>query len=96
MNYEEMSDFEINKSVAEALGENIPKGWADSPWYYKTENTLSRLNGDGTRIEKTIVRGYCDNPSAAWSIIVENKIDIEFCGSEMPGASMWDTKRRSN
>ena len=51
MNYSDLTDFEINKLVAEALGyQDISGG--------------------------TYVSSYCNSPSDAWPIILENKIDI--------------------
>ncbi|MCP4321484.1 MAG: DUF2591 domain-containing protein [Alteromonadales bacterium] len=48
MNYNELSDFEINKLVAEKL----------------------------TGKESIFVPDYCNNPSDAWPIIVDNRITV--------------------
>lgn len=65
MNYNDMSDFEINKAVAEALG---VRG-------FHCENV-----GGGSALLFTNWKelDYCNNPSDAWPIIVENRITIEF------------------
>lgn len=74
MDYESMSDFEINKAVAECRGgfggstnnEYAPDEvicYDDKPFY--TE------------------RDFCNKPSDAWSIIAENKIDIELPHEEV-------------
>lgn len=39
---------------------------------------MSLLNCDGTRIERVIVKDYCNNPADAWQIIVENGITLAF------------------
>lgn len=78
MNYAEMSDFEINCSVARALGEvfTIPSKGKVNHYLDVTDTTISLLNCDGTRVERVIVRDYCNNPADAWPIIVENKISL--------------------
>lgn len=60
-NYEEMSDFEINKLVARAL---------DLEWNAVASDGLI-IDGRSLSID------YCNNPSDAWSIITENHISIE-------------------
>lgn len=76
--YASMSDFEVNRRVSIAMGEkfDIPKKPKPSPYLEITETTVSLLNCDGTRIERVIVRDYCNNPADAWPIIVENKLSI--------------------
>ncbi|MGP2833579.1 phage protein NinX family protein [Serratia nevei] len=56
--YSKMSDFEIDKAVAEITGDSKP---TDEEW------GINRIIPD-----------YCNNPSDAWPIIVENKINIEW------------------
>ena len=56
MNYNELTDFEINKLVAFKI-KSIKKGRTDR--YYKD-----------------FCPDYCNNPSDAWPIILENKINI--------------------
>lgn len=74
MSYEELSDFEINKLVAIALNEYeaIPDGRptemiGDVEHYY-----------DETRMLHACYDDYCNNPSDAWPIIVENRISIDY------------------
>lgn len=73
MNYEEMSNLEINKAVAKAQGDYwFVKG-------YKVDivgDTECFVDIDGSLVG--MYRDYCDNPSDAWPIIVENQICIDF------------------
>lgn len=66
MDYESLSDFEVNKAVAEALG--VLKYDVD-------------LVGCGDSIQlfhfdKSVFIDYCNNPSDAWPVIVGNRIAI--------------------
>ena len=68
MNYSDCSDFEINRRVAELLG--------------KFEYVSDCNHNGGSAVLCYSLRAcdeydYCNNPSDAWSIIAENKIDIE-------------------
>ena len=67
--YSNMSDFEINKAVAMLL-------LKDFRYEYYQHGTC---NGVEVYSECGFVDGYdyCNNPSDAWSIIMENKIDIQ-------------------
>lgn len=72
MNYEQMSDFEINKAVAEALNLTVCD-----------EQYLHYGDRDERVVLVEIVKGgsvegkdYCNNPSDAWPMIVENQIHI--------------------
>lgn len=73
-NYQEMSDFEINKEVAEHIYPN-----ADIP---NQEDAWVDNDTECQVIIKTGVEGYtfdyCNNPSDAWPIIFENRIDISW------------------
>lgn len=71
MNYEQMSDFEINKSVAELLSVNLGVGSIESGCVVWDES-FNEID-------------YCNNPSDAWPIITENHIHICF-GSELTTA----------
>ncbi len=69
MNYDEMSDFEINKAVAEALGHKLCEVILPNPArthaaVMPTE-TLGQRNFD-----------YCNNPSDGFPIITENNIGM--------------------
>lgn len=74
-NYSELSDFEINKAVAIASGFKIKEYPSDgSPliWHWVK-------NEDGNEFFDFIdYKDFCNNPSDAWSIIVEEKISIMF------------------
>ena len=77
--YESMSDFEINKAVALALGHN--------PEPDEEYRTMSMI-GLSTKPNESVMwyegktyhsADYCNNPSDAWPIIIENSISIERC-----------------
>ena len=76
MNYEKMSDFEINKSVAVKLGvfwhvkpcNSETGGWVYSENYEKCNTSIGEV-----AIE---LPDYCNNPSDAWPIIMENNISM--------------------
>lgn len=90
MSYEEMSDFEINKLVAKSLGIEVPEKL--NPWLWKTDFCLHQLNGDGSKVEKTIVSNYCNDPSCSWSVIVDNKISLNCSSLQMDGYT-WQAGR---
>ena len=75
MNYSEMSDFEINELVAEACGlVNVRRAYAD---YWEDKNSVAHSID------------YCNNPSDAWPIILENEISVIFdTGSIMASRSV--------
>lgn len=76
MNYEGMSDFDINKRVAELMGARVPKDYESNPYLHVNGNSIQQLNMDGTKIEGVLVPDYCNNPSDAWPIILENGISL--------------------
>ena len=63
MNYENMSDFEINKEIALIENNNL----------IFTKNDSVYLN----TVDDSLV-DYCNNPADAWPIIVENNINLEW------------------
>lgn len=69
MDYSKLSDFEINKAVAESLGVKFTQ---DGLEIYV--DVFDEQHGDF--FPESL--NYCNNPSDAWPIIVENKIDLEF------------------
>lgn len=80
MNYENMSDFEINKAVAELQPYTMVIG----------EGKYPSISEDAVYVEKKAFKydnvtelgaDYCNNPADAWPIIVENKIDIRYEGA---------------
>ena len=66
MNYNELTDFEINKLVAEKRGLNLTEGqhYAPTVGYLEKGKGFKRVD-------------YCNNPSDAWPIILENKISMQ-------------------
>ena len=75
MNYEDMSDFEINKAVL--LVEDVD-GDIESITCRNTKlkciNSVAVVKFKG--IDEPARYNPCNNPSDAWSIIVENKIAV--------------------
>ena len=76
MDYSQLSDFEINRMVGDIIFKGL---WACKPetsgnntnkWYYG--------NADTTFEPLTPLPDYCNDPSASWPIITENKISIMF------------------
>lgn len=68
MNYEEMSDFEINKRVAELR--KIDFSQDGSEVYI---NVFDEHHGDF--FPEPV--DYCNNPADAWPIIIENKMTVQ-------------------
>lgn len=64
MNYEDMSDPEINKAVADALGLKTTSQYDDF--------IAVRKKGFGQWVEVD----YCNNPSDAWPIIFHSQISL--------------------
>lgn len=70
VNYEEMTDFEINKAVAIALCfDPLQAEYRDNDG---TDDVYCIGNGFNG------FKHYCDRIEDAWPIIVENKIDLEW------------------
>jgi len=67
MNYEDMSDFEINKAVAEAIGHQVCVSHHPG-----SENAIIIVNGSARAVD------YCNNWSDGGPIIVENGIGLAF------------------
>jgi len=69
VNYNELTDFEINKLVAEKLGgtdcEQMHGSRSDYVLFKEDLPYYSIKEAD-----------YCNNPSDAWPIILENRIEI--------------------
>jgi hypothetical protein len=76
MNYEEMSDFEINKRVALIVYSDLK---IES--IIQREHKLKSINRQALiKYSDSCVRERfdpCNDPSDAWPIIVENRISIE-------------------
>ncbi|MGL4754778.1 MAG: phage protein NinX family protein [Aeromonadaceae bacterium] len=69
MNYEEMSDFDINQAVTCEL-------FGCHEWSVNQEGTFYHCGSDGSGYFIQTVADYCNNPSDAWPIIIESKINI--------------------
>jgi len=72
--YSKMSDFEINKAVAEFLGIEVQE------WSGKIFGGYERNIDNVTSVFGVI--DYCHNPSDAWPIIKTNHINIGWAGDE--------------
>ena len=79
MNYEEMSDFEINKQVAINRG-----GYQGHVEHMQHGVKESDRASHGLLFTE---RDYCNNPSDAWPIILVNRINIY--ASEGPDFMPW-------
>lgn len=79
MNYEEKSDFQINKAVAEVLGLKLSNHHNNNFGYYET------IGAEGVMMFLR-VSDYCNNPSVAWPIITENRINMI---AEWPGKNWY-------
>lgn len=81
--YASMSDFEINKLVANSLG-NVQVGQvSDEIGGSEVQYTVyknSGLNREGMVNMRPclIKKDFCNNPADAWPIIVENGITLAF------------------
>lgn len=77
MKYEEMSDFDINKRV---FPHTIDYGKCEDVMAQKNQSRGALMWGDGANWFEF---DPCNNPSDAWPIIVENKIETGwFCGDK--------------
>lgn len=80
MKYEEMSDFEINKRVADIIHPNMGKCLL--PEVSSVAAMLFHPASGGARSEMSHSVNYTHNPSDAWPIITGNMISIEFDGED--------------
>jgi len=64
MNYEDMNDAQINKTIATKLAAAMYDG--------------SGFNDLFAQLELSANRDYCSDPAAAWPIIVNEQIDLLF------------------
>ena len=103
MNYAEMSDFEINKAVHLVLLKKgkIKEQFRISKSDFVDVFRNSLGEPSVIAVMRYVVNGssdgynpfggafnYCNNPSDAWSIIVENKIGITFVNGEWRASSV--------
>lgn len=75
MNYEEMSDFEINKKVLLRLGKELHHIQSKDNSHGAVN---SRLLNNGCKVVN-----YCNNATDAWPIIVENFMDVDLPHPEL-------------
>lgn len=79
MNYETASDFEINKAVAEIVYGK----------YNVEDDSIKKCDGMycyDVDTEKYVDFAPCSDPSDAWPVIVDNKINIDFQDGSWPRA----------
>lgn len=90
MNYEEMSDFEVNSAVHNAirnLGFSLEFLGCDRiKWSRKGEQAI--FTGKAEYSKNGLI-DYCNNPSYAWPIIFENKIAIKPCATKRSSNKEW-------
>ena len=85
MDYDTLSDFDINKLVAEAQGLEIIYS-EDRGMHLIVTGQTPLISGEPIETVAYIF-DYCNDPTYAWPIIVENKISIiqtvspSFCGA---------------
>ncbi len=75
--YRNMSDFEINKLVAEQLYEDKPSLIVQRDVPSRPAVTVFCDIGDG-EIVSILCADYCNNPADAWPIIHDSLISISF------------------
>ncbi|HAU6770768.1 TPA: DUF2591 domain-containing protein [Salmonella enterica subsp. enterica serovar Solt] len=89
MDYSQLSDFEINVAVFEAIHNGSPdykEGENGAMVFISFEGDI--VNGDAVEVE--VERGSfnpCANPADAWTIITENNISIILDNPSMPCAT---------
>lgn len=89
MDYSQLSDFEINVAVFEAIHNGSPdykEGENGAMVFISFEGDI--VNGDAVEVE--VERGSfnpCANPVDAWPIITENNISIILDNPSMPCAT---------
>lgn len=69
MNYEEMSDFEINQAVTCEMHQC-------HDWAMNKDGSFYQCGILGESYSHQEVIDYCNNPSNAWPIIIENRISL--------------------
>ncbi|EGF7372557.1 TPA: DUF2591 family protein [Escherichia coli] len=89
MDYSQLSDFEINVAVFEAIHNGSPdykEGENGDMVFVSFEGDI--VNGDAVEVE--VERGSfnpCANPADSWPIITENNISIILDNPSMPCAT---------
>ena len=77
MNYEEMSDFEVNSYVSMYIH---GFSWIEFDDEMSSHVKCGNEGSPGFAIVE--VKDYCNNPSDAWPIIKSNHINIGWAGDE--------------
>ena len=72
MNYEEMTDFEIDAAVTRVIHDC--HGW-EINW---TSRCFFHCGVDGSGYYRRSIANYCTNPSDAWPIITDNNISLHY------------------
>lgn len=89
INYEEMSDHEINMTVT-CIVHNL-HGWSVN----ENNNAFYHCGVDGSGHYMVNCIDFCNNPNDAWPIIVENNIaispNIVFDKEKIEGWESWST-----
>ncbi|MDM1814931.1 DUF2591 domain-containing protein [Serratia ureilytica] len=75
IDYSKMSDFEINKAVAEKLYKDKPSLIVQRDVPSRPAVTVFCDIGDG-EIVSILCADYCNNPADAWPIVVEHGISL--------------------
>ena len=86
MNYEGMSDKDVNEAILKNLGYRIcsKKDVSNEAWSHKTKvcyGTFPR-GRDKSFIGWLDTKDYCNNPADMWPIIVNNKIETCWYGGD--------------
>ena len=84
MNYEGMSDKDINEAILKNLGYRIcsKKDVSNEAWSHKTKVCYGTfpIGRDKSFIPWLDTKDYCNNPADMWPIILDNKIDLVYEG----------------
>lgn len=86
MNYEELSDYDVNEAVAKKLGVVDKDFKVDNSWTWK-EGNVAIYRDHHTR---DLFKDYCNSPSDAWPIIVKYGISIWQACSASDNSGLWN------
>lgn len=81
MNYEDVSDFKINQDVTCEL-------FGCHEWSANQEGTFYHCGADGSGYFIQTVADYCNNPSDAMPILIENKIGFKWVNGGCTASSV--------